>query len=138
MFGMKVTIFAVLIVSLAAVSVFAQKTPLLTFDELKSYKIQNQTFQIFGTVLDIYKCPPCPPRAQCKPCFPNHLTIVEKIHPENPDSLVRLRVLTDKLDRFALGNRYLFTVKVYGTVAAGESITDVTLIRFEARPLVDR
>ncbi|HEY2846386.1 MAG TPA: hypothetical protein VGI80_01130 [Pyrinomonadaceae bacterium] len=131
----KFFIFAIL--AALAISASAQTTPVLKFSDLNSYKVENKTFRIAGTVLDIYKCPPCPPHATCKPCFPNHVTIVERIDHAQPNSSVRLRVLTDQIDKFALGNRYLFTVKVYGSVDVGKPITDVTLIRFEAFPLGD-
>jgi hypothetical protein len=85
-------ILAILSVSLLGISTSAQSTRLLTFDDLRSYKHGNETFRIYGTVLDIYKCPPCPPKAQCKPCFPDHVTIVEKIDRDHPSSLVWLRV----------------------------------------------
>ena len=137
MFRTRIIILAILCVPLLAISVSAQKTPLLTFDDLSRYKSANHTFRIFGTVIDIYKCPPCPPRAQCKPCFPDHVTIAEKIDRDHSSSHRRLRVINGQLTKFAVGDRYLFTVKVYGKLEEGEPITDVTLIRFEARPIGD-
>lgn len=30
--------------------------------------INHEAFQLEGYVYQIYKCPPCPPEASCKPC----------------------------------------------------------------------
>ena len=131
-------IMTILTVSLLAVTVSAQKTTkLLSFDDLASYKAQDQTFRIFGYVIDLYKCPPCPPRAMCKPCMPNNITIVKKIDPDHISAPVRLRILTDETDKFTEGQKYLFTVKVHGEVKEGKPITDVDLVRFETLPLGD-
>ena len=131
-------ILTILTVSLLAVTVSAQKTTkLLTFDDLASYKAENQTFRIFGYVIDISKCPPCPPRMMCKPCMPNNITIVKKIDPNHLSAPIRLRILTDETDKFTEGEKYLFTVKVHGGVKEGKPITDVDLVRFETLPLGD-
>ena len=137
MFRTRIIVLAILSVSLLATTASAQKTPTLTFDDLASYKPENQTFRIMGYVLDIYKCPPCPPRMICKPCIPDNVTIVKKIDKDHLSSLVRLWILTDQTEKFTEGQRYLFTVKIHGDLAAGKPITDVDLVKFERLPLGD-
>src|SRR5499427_8282196 len=41
--------------------------PVLTFADLKAGKHIDGPFRIEAYVLDIYRCPPCPPPNQCKP-----------------------------------------------------------------------
>lgn len=75
----KKHLFTIGLMFLAASSVISQsqKPPLLKFSDLQKYDPANETFQIDGYVMDLYKCPPCPPGAMCKPCIPDNITIVD-------------------------------------------------------------
>ena len=63
-------------------------------------------------MLDIYKCPPCPPGAMCKPCIPDDIVITDNIDQKEPSNINRLRIYDDKPDQFELNKKYTFTVKV--------------------------
>jgi len=48
----------------------------LTFDDLKRNDSVEGSFRMEGAyVLEIHKCPPCPPGAQCKPCLGDYIVI---------------------------------------------------------------
>jgi hypothetical protein len=124
-------LFAIGMMLLAASSAFAQKPALLKFSNLEKYDPANETFRIEGFVLDIYKCQPCPPGAMCKPCIPDNVTIVDSSDLTDISKLKRLRIYTDKTDRFEVKKEYLLTVKVKGNLASGRQITDVDLTSIE-------
>ena len=119
---------------LAASAAFSQsqKPALLKFADLQKYDPVNETFQIDGYVLDIYKCPPCPPGAMCKPCIPDNITIADSSDWMDVSKLKRLRIYTDKTDKFELKEKYRMTVKVKGNLSAGRLIESVDLIAFKA------
>jgi hypothetical protein len=128
-----VLVFVCALIVLFPVVSYAQsaKTPLLTFDDLRKYNPQNHTFRIKAFVFDIYKCPPCPPGAMCKPCIPDNLTVVDLIKEKDYSSMKRLRILTEQTDKFTRKGKYLFTVKVKENLSEGASVTEVELIGFE-------
>src|SRR5437867_1863690 len=88
------------------------KPPLLTFDDLKKNDGIDGSFRIEGYVLDIYKCPPCPPGAMCKPCIPDNVVITDTADPKDLSKINRLRIFTDKPDQFEQKKKYSFTVKL--------------------------
>ena len=108
-----------------------KKPPLLTFEDLKKNDGIEGPFRIEGYVIDIYKCPPCPPRAICKPCIPDNLVITDATDPKDLSKINRLRIFTDKPEQFELKKKYSFTVNLKNKVPAAHAITDVHLVSFE-------
>ena len=108
-----------------------RKPPLLTFEDLQKNDGVEGPFRIEGFVIDIYKCPPCPPQAMCKPCIPDNIDVTDNIGEKDPSRIKRLRISTDKPEQFELKKKYIFTVKVKGKVPPGTAIQDVDLISFE-------
>ena len=109
-----------------------QSLPVLRFDDLKAGKSVNGPFRIAAYVLDVYKCPPCPPPNQCKPCIPDNIVVTDDIKAKDLSQIKRLRIYTDKADQFEAKKKYLFTVKVKGNAPAGRPIESVELVEFEA------
>lgn len=109
----------------------AQELPLLTFTDLQRNDSIEGTFRIVGYVLDIYKCPPCPPGAMCKPCIPDNIVVTDNIEEKDFSRIKRLRISTDKPEQFELKKKYSFTVKIKGKVPPGRAISDVELVSFE-------
>jgi hypothetical protein len=109
----------------------SKKPPLLTLEDLKKNDGIEGPFRIEGYVTDIYKCPPCPPRAICKPCMPDNLVITDAADPKDLSKINRLRIFTDKPEQFELKKKYSFTVNQKNKVPAGHPITDVHLVSFE-------
>ena len=105
--------------------------PLLTFDDLRAGKQVDGPFRITAYVLDIYECPPCPPPNQCKPCIPDNIVVTDDIEAKNLSQIKRLRIYTDKTDRFERKKKYVFTVKIKGTAPADRAIDFVDLVGFE-------
>ena len=108
-----------------------KKPLLLTFEDLKKNDGIEGPFRIEGYVIDIYKCPPCPPRAICKPCIPDNLVITDAADPKDLSKINRLRIFTDKPDQLELKKKYSFAVNLKNKVPAGHPITDVQLVSFE-------
>ena len=108
-----------------------QSLPLLTIEDLKAGKHIDGPFRIAAYVLDIYKCPPCPPPNQCKPCIPDNIVVTDDIESKDLSQIKRLRIFTEKTDQFERKKKYLFTVEIKGTVPAGRAIDSVELISFE-------
>ena len=105
--------------------------PTLTFTDLKRGDVGSAPFKIDGFVIDIYKCPPCPPRAMCKPCIPDNVVATDDLEEKDPSEIRRLRIYTDKTAQFELKKKYLFTVKTKGNSLPGRAITEVELVSFE-------
>jgi hypothetical protein len=105
--------------------------PLLTFDDLQGSKPIDGPFRIAGYVLNIYKCPPCPRGAQCKPCVPDNIVVTNDLEEKDLSRITRLRIYTDKPEQFELKKKCLFTVKTKGKLTPGHAIQDVELISFE-------
>jgi hypothetical protein len=107
------------------------KPPLLTFDDLKKNDGIDGPFRIEGYLLDVYKCPPCPPGSMCKPCIPDNVVITDSAEPKDLSKINRLRIFTDKPDQFEQKTKYSFTVKLKQPLPAGQAITAVNLVSFE-------
>jgi len=126
-----------IVVSLVPALSFSQdgnstpKPRLVTFDNLQRSDSIEGPFRIVGYVIDIYKCPPCPPGAMCKPCIPDNIVVTDNLDEKDPARIKRLRISTEKPERFELKKRYIFTVKVKGKVPPGHAILDVDLIDFK-------
>lgn len=113
-----------------------QSLPLLTFADLKAGKPVRGPFRIAAYVLDLYKCPPCPPPNQgkpyqCKPCLPDNIVVTDETDAKDLSQIKRLRIYTDKTDQFEAKKKYMFTVKIKGTAPAGHPIESVELVGFE-------
>ena len=105
--------------------------PLKTFDDLQRNDVSERPFKIEGYVIQTYKCPPCPPRMQCKPCIGNHIVVTDNVEEKNAALIKRLRIFTDKPEQFELKKMYSFVVKVRGKVREGHAIEEVDLISFQ-------
>jgi hypothetical protein len=107
------------------------RPPLLTFDDLGKNDGIDGPFRIEGYVLDIYKCPPCPPGTMCKPCIPDNVVITDTANPKDLSKINRLRIFTDKPEQFKQKKKYSFTVKLKQPLPAAHAITAVDLVSFE-------
>ena len=67
-----------------------------------------------------------------KPCIPDNVVVTDDIDAKDLSKIKRLRIYTDKTNQFESKKKYLFTVKVKGTLPPGRAISDVDLISFEA------
>ncbi|MDX2027463.1 MAG: hypothetical protein SFW62_02375 [Alphaproteobacteria bacterium] len=94
--------------------------------------------KVEGHVVKIYKCPPCPPPGQCKPCMGDNIVISENnkliddysgltskemvifIHPGDAEKLVP-------------GEYYFFSVKILDRKSTGVPLNDVELVSFDKR-----
>jgi len=72
---------------------------------------------VTGYVTYIYKCPPCPPNAKCKPCMGDNLVLSDAPKQVTDYADVGdgdLIVLADRaqLDTFKVGNRYRLDIDI--------------------------
>jgi hypothetical protein len=107
----------------------------LTFDDLKRNDGIEGLFRIEDAyVLEIHKCPPCPPGAQCKPCLGDYFVITDNLDEKDPPLIKRLRVFISKPEKLELFELRLkkkcgaFTAKVRGEVPRGKPIEDLDFI----------
>jgi hypothetical protein len=105
--------------------------PLLTFSDLKRNDSITGPFVVVGFVMQTYKCPPCPPRAMCKPCLGDHIVVTDHPDEKDPARIQRLTIFTDKPEQFKVDNKYSFTVRPRGRTAPGHPLEEVDLISFE-------
>lgn len=108
-----------------------RNAPLLTFEHLRKNDGVEGPFPIKGFVITIYKCPPCPPLAMCKPCIGDHIEVTNSPDEKNPALVRRLRIFTDQPGKFELKKKYSFVVKIKGQTPKGRAIENVDLISFD-------
>lgn len=109
-----------------------RKPPLITFAGLNRSDLDEGPFRIEGYVMQVYKCPPCPEGAQCKPCLGDHVVITDNFDEKDPALIKRLRIFTSKPEQFEVSKKYCFLVKVRGKIREGKAIEEVELISFES------
>lgn len=93
-----------LVHSLAIAQCIDGKYPLTKFKNIA--EVTSDTFRISVMVVDVYRCPPCPEGAQCKPCIGDHILVKE-----NKSGAEALRVFTRDPDQFTKDKRYVLTVR---------------------------
>ena len=105
----------------------------ITFAQLSRGDLDHGSFRIEGIVNDIYKCPPCPEGAQCKPCLGDHLTITDNPDEKNPALKRRLRIFAKapELDQLEVARKYSFLVTVRGKLHVGRPVEEVDLLSFD-------
>ncbi len=108
-----------------------RKPPQVTFEDLQKNDGIEGPFRIEGYVKNIYRCPPCPPGAMCKPCIPDNIDVTDNLDEKDPALIRRLRIFTDKPEKFELKKKYSFVVKVKGQTPKGRAIENVDLISFD-------
>jgi hypothetical protein len=130
----RASLFLFILTFLAASAVFSQthKRALLNFSDLQKFDGVNATFRIEGYIFDVYRCPPCPKGAMCKPCIPDNVVISDKIDQKDMSSIKRLRIYTKDTDQFTLKKRYIFTLKIRGDLEKGKPIENIDLVNFKA------
>ena len=118
-----------LILAAAAFSALAPVKP-LSVTEFRRLAPKSGFFSVSGYVSYIYKCPPCPPPAMCKPCMPDNLVLSENYSPDlpYPNSGEHLVIKTDEPDNVKVGLRYWMTVKVEPTNSMNYGLNDLSLI----------
>lgn len=107
-----------------------QDPPLITFAQLNRSDLDDGPFRIEGCVIQIYKCPPCPEGAQCKPCLGDHVVISDNPDEKDPALIRRLRIFTKipELEKLEVTEKYSFLVKVRGRLRDGKPLEEVDLI----------
>ena len=109
----------------------APEPPLITFNDLQRSDSIAGPFRIKGYVIDIYKCPPCPPQAMCKPCLPDNIVVTNNVDEQDLSKVKRLRISTEKPEQFELKKKYSFTVRARGKTTPDHPLEEVALITFE-------
>jgi len=106
--------------------------PLITFAQLNRSDLDDGPFRIEGHVTEVYKCPPCPEGAQCKPCLGDHLVITDNPDEKDPALIRRLRIFSRRpeLEELEIAKQYSFLVKVRGRLRNGKPLEEVDLISF--------
>ena len=100
--------------------------------DLKNKNLDVGFYDTEGYVVKKYECPPCPAGAQCKPCMRNNVVISENNIPLETYSLsnTELIIFVDYSQRFEMGKKYRFSIKLLDSKTTGESINDVELVGF--------
>jgi hypothetical protein len=106
-----------------------QDPPVLTFGDLKRNDGIEGPFRIRDAyVIEIYKCPPCPPGAQCKPCLGDYIVVTNKLDEKDPLLVMRLRIFTGGFGKFELKEKCSLLTKVRGNIPKGKPIQDLDLL----------
>jgi len=102
--------------------------------EIKQEKGKLGSYQTEGYVVNSYTCPPCPPRAECKPCMMRtNIVISEDNKTLNTYQLTDkdLIVFTKDASVFQAGKKYIFSIKVTDEKTTSEPLNDVELVEYK-------
>jgi hypothetical protein len=107
-----------------------RKPPLISFAGLNRSDLDDGPFRIEGHVMEVYKCPPCPEGAQCKPCLGDHLVITDNPAEKDLALIKRLRIFAKRpeLEKLEIAKKYSFLVKVRGRIHDRKPVAEVDLI----------
>ena len=103
--------------------------------EIKGGALPPGEYRTEGFVAKIYACPPCPPRAMCKPCMRDNIVITERGVRLDAYALTEKEMIlfTRGPGIFEVGRRYSFTFRITEGKSTSEPINDAELVSH--RPL---
>ena len=110
------------------------RNKIVKIHEIKQQKGKLGIYQTEGYVVNSYICPPCPPRAECKPCMMRtNIVISEDNKTLNTYQLTDkdLIVFTKDASVFQAGKKYIFSIKVTGEKTTSEPLNDVELVEYK-------
>ncbi|MBI1768189.1 MAG: hypothetical protein HYR67_07425 [Bacteroidetes bacterium] len=122
----KKLLIASVVVCSFAVNGFSQvpktkRYPKVSFAKVSQSKVD--TIQFKATVKSIYKCPPCPEGAQCKPCIGDHVMVTDG----NSDR--EFLVFTHQLSLFKVDSSYQFLVRFRSKFHRADNIELVSVLQ---------
>lgn len=106
---------------------------MIKISELKRRKPATGYFNIEGYLVKIYKCPPCPPGVNCKPCMGDNIVVSELDQLKESYDLTEkdLIIFVTNPDQFIRGKRYYFSFGVTDRRTTNEALNDLNLIGYE-------
>ena len=110
----------------------ARELPVPSIHELKQLNPTSGLYKTEGYVAKIYACPPCPPRAVCKPCMQDNIVISEQKKSLDTYTLtdMDLVVFVTHPEQFMLGAKYTYSIQVSDAHTTGDRINDVKLMSY--------
>jgi hypothetical protein len=101
----------------AAIAADSLPPAVLTIAAFRASPPVGRAARIVGYVVESYRCPPCPPRARCKPCAISSTIFVGETPDHAPFALSDppadvISVSTDDPDKFQHGMEYRFEISV--------------------------
>ena len=120
---------ALVVFLVVAASAATNDPQLRTVAELMAAPPVGQTVRVFGYVVDLNICPPCPMGAMCKPCArESSIVICDRPDRSTPGASPPVLVIaTPEPDRLARGTRYRFEIAVVDRTTQG---VDARLVGF--------
>ena len=106
----------------------------VSIHQIKAEKGKRGEYQTEGYVIKTYICPPCPPRAQCKPCMMNTNIVISEVNKSlNSYELTDKDIILFTRDAapFEIGKKYLFTIKITDRKTTSEPLNDIELIEYK-------
>jgi hypothetical protein len=105
----------------------------VSIHQIKAEKGKLGAYRTEGYVVNSYTCPPCPPRAQCKPCMmATNIVISEENKSLESYQLTDedMIVFTKDAAAFEKGKKYIFSIKVTDRKTTAEPMNDVELVEY--------
>jgi len=107
---------------------------LISISNLKQSKVTSRNYNIYGYVVKIFTCPPCPKGMICKPCMGDNIVISEENELMDTYSLSKtdLIVFCNNPKQFKLGQKYKFSITITDRKSTNEPINDIRLIGYNS------
>jgi hypothetical protein len=102
----------------------------LTIQEFKAANYDSGNYTVEGYVVAVYKCPPCPEGAMCKPCERDHITVSDKNQPVN-GTLKSYEMKIIATNEFEVGKKYRLSITATNQSTLDQPNNDVMLIDYE-------
>ncbi|MBZ0166215.1 MAG: hypothetical protein K8I00_05355 [Candidatus Omnitrophica bacterium] len=101
--------------------------------ELNGINPRFGTYEVWGYVVKVYECPPCPEGAQCKPCMADHIVIAERRSRFAEYVLTdrEMIVFTDDNSDLHLNRKYRFLIQIMNVKTTDQILNNPKLIYYE-------
>lgn len=102
----------------------------LSISAINQKKLSFGIYETVGYVVKVYRCPPCPEGALCKPCIGNYIVVSQEkiefdLHQVTDKQVI---IFVDENTEFLIGKRYRFLVRILDVKTTDQAANNIQLI----------
>ena len=102
----------------------------------------EKELRVKGFIIEVYECPPCPKKAECKTCIKPHFWLADRANGSKEDALMVVDYpkedeKTRKKTTFDIGTQYFVRGTFSKSSGTGFSTSDGLLVYAEANRITD-
>lgn len=107
----------------------------LSISQINEKKLVSEVVQTEGFVVKIFRCPPCPPDANCKTCMEDNAVVsMENNLLESYADLTakELIIFGNETGELEKGKKYRFAIRITDRKTTGQASNDVEMINYKS------